>query len=101
MRVFGLVFLACVAATGCGSEERQKEEFRQHFLIQCAQTVRAQPGARAGPDATAVCACVADKVFAGRSAAQINKAVNEQTIVLEATTQCAAQQIRGASGQRQ
>jgi hypothetical protein len=79
MRVLGPVFLASVAATGCGSEEREKAEFRQHFLSQCAQTVRAQPGAQAGPDATAVCACVADKVFAGRSAAQqIQGAVGER-----------------------
>jgi hypothetical protein len=84
------------AAGGCRSDEQQQAEFRSHFVSECVQGVREQPNTPRSLDPDRVCACVADKLFAGRTNAQIAAIVEEQRGVTRATTRCAMEQLRGA-----
>ena len=94
--ILTLALLSGLALAGCKSEEQKKADFRQQFMSQCAQAVRSQPSAPPGLNADTVCTCVSDRIFAGKSSAEIEKVVNEETGVTQATTECVVQQLQQA-----
>jgi hypothetical protein len=91
----GLTLLAGLAATGCRSEEQRIAEFRERFLAECTQSARAQPNSPPGVDSDTICACVADRLFGGKSTGEIDAVLKDEAARARATTQCALQQVPG------